>query len=152
MQPFLLFSNARRLAGVKSTNRRWSNVYKFLQRSGPYAADGFEPCQELIDFYHSCPLLIIGAGGLGCELLKNLGLLGFKDLHCIDMDTIDVSNLNRQFLFRQEDVGRPKVEAAAEFIMKRIPGCIVTPFFGKIQDKDNEYYSQFPVFMIDFRL
>ena len=61
------------------------------------------------------------------------------------MDTIDVSNLYRQFLFRPKDVGRPKAEVAAEFLNDRIPDCNVVPCFNKIQDFNDTFYQQYHI-------
>lgn len=61
----------------------------------------------------SCRLLVVGAGALGNEILKNAALLGFRNVVIVDLDRIEESNLSRTVLYRQKDIGRFKSEAAA---------------------------------------
>ncbi|XP_074600760.1 ubiquitin-like activating enzyme 2 [Brevipalpus obovatus] len=68
----------------------------------------------LYDKVCNSKILIVGSGGIGVEIIKNVVLLGFEDITLIDLDTIEVSNLNRQFLFNRKHVGQPKSLIAAK--------------------------------------
>lgn len=59
-------------------------------------------------------VLVVGLGGLGCPALAALARSGVTRFTLVDDDSVDVSNLHRQTLYRDEDVGRPKVDVAAE--------------------------------------
>lgn len=58
--------------------------------------------QETYNKVKEANILIVGVGGIGCELLKCLTEAGFRKFTLIDLDTIEFSNLNRQFYFRKE--------------------------------------------------
>ncbi|KAL5106654.1 SUMO-activating enzyme subunit 2 [Taenia crassiceps] len=92
-------------------------------------------------------VLVIGAGGIGCELLKNLVYSGFKKISIIDLDTIDVSNLNRQFLFRKIHVGKSKAEVACESIKNMRNDVDLTPYHASIFSSrfDDEFFKQFDI-------
>jgi molybdopterin/thiamine biosynthesis adenylyltransferase len=80
----------------------------------------------------ACKVLVIGAGALGNEILKNLGLLGFRDIVVVDMDRIDESNLSRTILYRAGDVGEYKVDVAARAYRSILPEARVQPIKGNV--------------------
>ncbi|KAL6727601.1 hypothetical protein Aduo_009464 [Ancylostoma duodenale] len=122
---------------------RWRDIRRLTDRPSGYAVPWFEPGPDNMTALQKTRVLVVGAGGLGCELLKNLALSGFQNLDVIDMDTIDISNLNRQFLFRMSDVGKSKAEVAAAFVQSRVSGCTVTAHNCRIEDKPPSFYRQF---------
>eukprot|EP00039_Didymoeca_costata_P001913 m.56211 g.56211 ORF g.56211 m.56211 type:complete len:608 (+) comp11025_c0_seq2:3980-5803(+) len=89
---------------------------------------------QLYDRIGSAKVLVVGAGGIGCELLKNLALSGFSDITLVDLDTIDVTNLNRQFFFQKEHVGKSKAKVSGEAILKYNPKLKVSANHGSIMD------------------
>ncbi|PFX22234.1 SUMO-activating enzyme subunit 2-like [Stylophora pistillata] len=94
-------------------------------------------------------VLMVGAGGIGCELLKNLVLTGFKDIEVIDLDTIDVSNLNRQFLFQKRHVGKSKAQVSRESALQFNPDANIKAHHDNIMSPDYglDYFKQFDVVM-----
>jgi len=141
----LLWPFVVRMEVTHDSDGMWSDINKVLCRTSPLA-EGFVPDKDCSGPAHKAleePILVIGAGGLGCELLKDLSLMGFKNIEVIDMDSIDLSNLNRQFLFREKDVGAMKAEVAARFVNERVTEVKVIPHTCRIQEKNPDFYKKF---------
>jgi molybdopterin/thiamine biosynthesis adenylyltransferase len=79
-----------------------------------------------------CRLLVIGAGALGNEILKNAALLGFTQVVVVDLDRIEESNLSRAVLYRAEDVGKFKAEAAASAYRSMAVDACVRPIVANV--------------------
>jgi adenylyltransferase/sulfurtransferase len=77
-------------------------------------------------------VLVVGAGALGNEVLKNLALLGVGRIFIIDYDTIESTNLTRSVLYRAGDAGKPKVERAAASIRAMNPDVKVRAYNGNV--------------------
>ncbi len=77
-------------------------------------------------------VLVVGAGALGNEILKNLALLGFEKVVIVDLDRIEESNLSRAVLFRDSDVGAFKADAAARSYESLCPGATVQPIAADV--------------------
>lgn len=104
--------------------------------------------KELFDKLASSKILVVGAGGIGCELLKNLVLVGFGHVEIIDLDTIDLSNLNRQFLFQKAHIGKPKSLVASSTASQFNPLVHVRPHHSNVKDTAQfgwEFFEQFDV-------
>ncbi|KAA1068087.1 E1 ubiquitin-activating protein uba2 [Puccinia graminis f. sp. tritici] len=97
------------------------------------------------DRIRKCSVLVIGAGGIGCELLKNLVCTGFGHITIVDLDTVDTSNLNRQFLFQKKHVKRPKAIVARETASAFNPNVTIQALHANIMDSqfDQAYYKAF---------
>ena len=125
---------------------RFADLLKIARRpSARFAGEGFDVSNPT---WESIRVLVVGAGGLGCELLHGLALSGFVDMEVIDMDTIDLSNLNRQFLFRHADIGKPKADVAAAAVMKRCPWVTVKPHFDRVERKGDDFYKSFHLILL----
>jgi len=89
---------------------------------------------------------VVGAGAIGCELLKNFAMLGLGaspegKIFVTDMDHIERSNLNRQFLFRPYDVSKPKSTAAAKAIKMMNPAINVESQENRVGAETENIYT-----------
>lgn len=90
-------------------------------------------------------MFMVGCGAIGCELLKNFAMMGVScgegTLTITDPDTIERSNLNRQFLFRSHNIGQFKSEAAANAIKEMNPDINIAPRQDKVGSESEDIYN-----------
>ncbi|PKI83669.1 E1 ubiquitin-activating enzyme [Malassezia vespertilionis] len=91
---------------------------------------------------------LVGAGAIGCEMLKNWSMMGLGSgpqgqIYVTDMDTIEKSNLNRQFLFRQKDVGHFKSDTAAAAVVEMNPDLTgkIASFQNRVGAETEDVYG-----------
>ena len=118
--------------------------------------------QELINKIKNVKVLIAGAGALGCEIIKNLSLLGVgsinnkeninvnQNVYVVDNDMIELSNLNRQFLFHKENIGESKAICSCNSAKKINNEINYKPICEKLcQNSEKKlsksFYSQFDI-------
>ncbi len=110
--------------------------------------------QYLLDRYSTDTMVAalacvqIGAGAIGCEMLKNFAMLGVGGgdglITVTDNDLIEKSNLNRQFLFRPKDIQKPKSTSAANAAIAMNPSLKVDAHLNKVgQESENLYTDGF---------
>lgn len=84
-------------------------------------------------------VVVIGAGGIGCPALAYLAAAGIGQITIIDDDVVSRSNLQRQILFTEDQIGQPKADCAAAFINRLNPDCIVKPVRKRLTAHNAEY-------------
>ena len=99
---------------------------------------------DLLAKLQKAKVFMVGAGALGCELIKTFAMMGLGCgeggmIHCTDNDNIEISNLNRQFLFRQRHVGASKSESACAVAQEMNP-ALNCQHYQMLACPDTEYF------------
>lgn len=92
---------------------------------------------------------IIGAGAIGCELLKNLAMLNISSVKITDSDSVELSNLSRQFLFNKSDIRKMKSEAVKRSLKIINEDMKIISYTKLIQDKEfdtNNFMNKISLF------
>ncbi|TET57476.1 MAG: ThiF family adenylyltransferase [Promethearchaeota archaeon] len=86
-------------------------------------------------------VLMVGVGGLGCEIAKNLAMLGVGHIDLVDLDIIEHSNLNRQILFAGAKLGAPKAVVAAKKLTEINPNIVIKGYHISLERLDPTLYQ-----------
>ena len=111
-----------------------SDVENWDRNIGHFSALTDTPLKAL-EQVRSSTVCILGLGGIGSVVLQHLVGIGVCNYVLVDYDSVDQSNLNRQFTFSAHDIGRSKIEAASDFIKSRIATANISAYATRIESE-----------------
>lgn len=96
---------------------RWSRNFDFFDALSPFSSNKFDYQNKIFN----AKVCLIGCGGLGSHILYELAAIGVLNITIVDFDKIELSNLNRQILYKESDIGKSKVLTAKNNILSFSP-------------------------------
>ncbi|NHJ49727.1 MAG: HesA/MoeB/ThiF family protein [Asgard group archaeon] len=92
--------------------------------------------EEGMDAIRNARAVVVGCGGLGAITATQLAAMGIGYLRIVDFDVVDITNLQRQLLYREADIGKPKVEIAKKFLENLNPDVTIETLNLKVDDSN----------------
>jgi molybdopterin/thiamine biosynthesis adenylyltransferase len=114
---------------------RFVNNFGFFESFSSLATSKYELQNRL----RHMRVALLGVGGVGSHLLLDLVAVGIEDIRIVDFDTVQLSNLNRQILYVEADLGKPKVEQARERALAMRPACSIDARQRRLSSPDDVY-------------
>ena len=114
-------------------DERLSRQLLYLRDRAPAGADAAAMQRRVA----AARVVVLGCGGLGSWAATGLACIGVGSLALVDDDSVELSNLNRQLLFKESDLGRPKVEAAAQALRSFNSDMAVEPLRRRLASRDD---------------
>ena len=108
---------------------RYRRNADFLSFFSPSTRSAYDAQARLLQ----ARVVVLGLGGLGASIAASLASAGVGTLRVVDFDTVELSNLNRQVLYTEADLGRPKSEAAARALHQTNPNVAIDPVERRIE-------------------
>jgi len=112
---------------------RWQRNINFFGAYASLSQNKYELQARLRD----CRITLLGVGGLGCHLLLDMAAMGYGHVRAVEFDRVELSNLNRQILFRDTDLGKEKLELAVSRVREFNPRIEIEPIQLRISSADD---------------
>lgn len=118
-------------------HNEWDKYYQSVFTY--YSSEGLGG-RKLLNKFNNMKITVLGCGGGGTQIASHLLSLGVENLHLVDPDIVDITNINRQYIFGlEEDLGKYKVESTRDFLLKKNPEANITISTNRMVTSEDVY-------------